>query len=284
MTEALQSSQHFKRITTAITAVILAGIAYYFFDILSIKIFAGLIAVAASYEALEMLLDRNQAAGLRRWKIFSSLILTVLFYSSVVWPNFFSQWVMVLYPYAAILVFFGQAILFANHDNCLSLHLKDAVMQLFALIYIPGLLIWVPGVYLLPNGPIWFVLLLVSVWAGDIAAYYGGKTFGRHKLSPNLSPGKTREGSLSSLIFVTVLALMIGGKFLPELSVWKPAVIVAGASLVGQLGDLIKSLIKRVAGVKDSGSLFPGHGGAFDRFDSLILAAPVFYLLVAVLV
>ncbi len=284
MTEALQSSQHFKRITTALVAVSLAAIGYYFFEITSIKVFSGLIALAASYEALAMLLDKNQSVALRHWKIGSSLVLSVLFYVPVCWPTFFSQWVMVLYPYAAILVFFGQAVIFSDRDNCLSIHLKDAVMQLFVLLYIPGLLIWVPGLHLLPNGPTWFLLLLISVWAGDIAAYYGGKSFGRHKLSPNLSPGKTREGSISSLVFVTILALIIGGKFLPDIPLWKPAFIVAIASLAGQLGDLIKSLIKRVAGVKDSGTLFPGHGGAFDRFDSLILAGPIFYLLVAVLV
>jgi phosphatidate cytidylyltransferase len=118
--------------------------------------------------------------------------------------------------------------------------------------------------------------LLAVVWVGDSAAYFGGRALGRHKLAPEISPNKTVEGSVAGLMG-SVAAGIAMGTWLLGLS----AAFMAGISLVagiaGQIGDLAESALKRSAGVKDSSTLLPGHGGMLDRLDSLMFAAPVFY-------
>lgn len=120
------------------------------------------------------------------------------------------------------------------------------------------------------------LFLIAVIWMSDAGAYYIGKLLGRHKLSPRLSPNKTVEGALGGLLFATLTAVAWRHFFLPELSVWAPA-LAAGLALVGILGDLAESAMKRGAGVKDTAAVVPGHGGVLDRMDSLLLAAPLFY-------
>ena len=120
------------------------------------------------------------------------------------------------------------------------------------------------------------LLLFAIIWSGDTAAYYGGRAFGRHRLAPKVSPKKTIEGAIAGLLG-SIAAGVIGGVWFlgepwPEL-IW----ISAATAVTGQLGDLAESVIKRSAGVKDSSSILPGHGGILDRLDSLFFAAPVFY-------
>jgi phosphatidate cytidylyltransferase len=152
--------------------------------------------------------------------------------------------------------------------------------RVFALVYLIVFPSFVPRLHGLPHGPTWLLFLLCIVWLGDTAAYYGGKTLGRHKLSPTVSPGKTVEGSLTALVACAVLAFVFRHYALTHLAPWKLMVIAVLSSAVAQAGDLLESLMKRAYQVKDSGRLIPGHGGVFDRFDSLIFAVPFFYLLV----
>ncbi|MBI2379978.1 MAG: phosphatidate cytidylyltransferase [Gammaproteobacteria bacterium] len=124
-----------------------------------------------------------------------------------------------------------------------------------------------------------FVLLymLGIIWAADIGAYFAGKALGRRKLAPMVSPGKTVEGFLGGL--GGAAAVGIAGALaleLPLLPWWPLAALILGTALVSVLGDLFESMMKRAAGVKDSGSLLPGHGGVLDRLDSLLAAGPVF--------
>lgn len=155
------------------------------------------------------------------------------------------------------------------------LHAQSRIFGLAYLVVFPS---FVVRVHALPHGPALLFLLIGVIWLGDIGAYYGGKTFGRNKLSPNISPGKTREGSIAALLSCALWAFGWGGYALAHLPAWKWILIAVLTSVVAQAGDLLESLCKRAYGVKDSGSLIPGHGGVFDRFDSLILAAPFFYL------
>ena len=119
--------------------------------------------------------------------------------------------------------------------------------------------------------------IFIMIWVNDSFAYLVGKTMGRHKLFPSVSPKKTIEGSLGGLVF-TLLAAYLISRYVPVLgtSEW----LILGVTLVvmGSFGDLIESKLKRMAGVKDSGAILPGHGGMLDRLDSLVFAAPFAYL------
>jgi len=122
------------------------------------------------------------------------------------------------------------------------------------------------------------VLFIAIIWCGDTGAYAIGRLFGRHKLIPTISPGKTIEGTMGGLFFGILGGIAIKYVFLPEV-IALHHVIILGILLgiIGQTGDLGESLLKRNANMKDSGNLIPGHGGVLDRCDSMILTAPVFY-------
>ena len=122
------------------------------------------------------------------------------------------------------------------------------------------------------------LVFLVSVWANDSAAYFVGRSLGRHKIAPVLSPNKTVEGSIGGLVggaAVGALGLLWSGEW-----AWPVLLALVVALGAAQAGDLVESLLKRAVGRKDSGTLLPGHGGALDRLDAIILAAPVFWALV----
>lgn len=123
------------------------------------------------------------------------------------------------------------------------------------------------------NGPKLLMFVLVITWIGDTAAYFVGRAMGKHKLAPVLSPKKTWEGTIASILG----ALLVAVVFTRWLTIPLPHLLAMAAvgNVAGQAGDLLESAYKRSAGVKDSGSLLPGHGGVLDRIDALILAIPV---------
>ena len=121
----------------------------------------------------------------------------------------------------------------------------------------------------------------IVIWANDIAAYFVGLAVGRHKLAPRVSPGKSWEGAIGGLAGGLAAALLLAG-WLP-LARGQSALWAAAVTVVSQAGDLFESALKRRAGTKDSGTLLPGHGGVLDRFDGVLLAAPVAFLLLRML-
>lgn len=135
-----------------------------------------------------------------------------------------------------------------------------------------------------PQGELLILLLLFIIWAADIGAYFAGRSFGRNKLAPSISPGKTREGLLGGTLLALLVAfltahLAFGLPSSPLLFLLMTVVTV----LASATGDLFISLHKRTVGLKDSGKLFPGHGGVLDRFDSLLAGAPFFALGILIL-
>jgi phosphatidate cytidylyltransferase len=153
-------------------------------------------------------------------------------------------------------------------------------------------------------GAFWMLYLLLVVWAGDIFAYFVGRSLGRHLMAPRISPKKTWEGALASLaasllvgsllfshaLQISTFLLRVGlierrdgifGLEKPEL--WPIILLTVAVNIAAQLGDLVESLIKRGAGAKDSGTILPGHGGMLDRIDALLFAAPVLWFYAAVL-
>jgi phosphatidate cytidylyltransferase len=125
--------------------------------------------------------------------------------------------------------------------------------------------------------PFWLLYALAINWVGDIAAYYTGRTFGRHKLAPRVSPGKSWEGAAGSLVATVAAGVWYGHATGLPLVPWQFAALSAVANVAGQIGDLAESAMKRGAGVKDSGTLLPGHGGFLDRLDSSLFTLPVVY-------
>ena len=153
----------------------------------------------------------------------------------------------------------------------------DAALVLMGFLYVPLLLSHLVLIRMLPSGVSWLFLIMVIVMAGDSAAYYVGSSFGRNKLYPAVSPKKSVEGSLGGLAGSVIGALIAKYTFFPELAVVDCIGTALLLGVLGQLGDLFESLIKRSCGVKDSGSIIPGHGGILDRLDSILFAAPAAY-------
>jgi len=149
----------------------------------------------------------------------------------------------------------------------------------FAHLYLSFMLAHIVLLYHLPEGRSWVFFVLAVIFAGDTGAYYIGHRWGRHKLAPTLSPGKTMEGALGGLLCSLVVGFIAAETFFSalEVTIW-PMLLLAGVlALVGQLGDLIESMLKRVCRVKDASRLLPGHGGLLDRLDSLLFSFPLAY-------
>jgi phosphatidate cytidylyltransferase len=127
----------------------------------------------------------------------------------------------------------------------------------------------------------WYIFFLCFlVWIGDSAAMYVGHSLGQRKLVPTISPGKTWEGAVGGVVGGVLAAVLSARLLVPHLLLWQTVVLGLSISVAAQISDLGESLIKRYAGVKDSGGLIPGHGGVLDRIDSLLFAAPtMFYTL-----
>lgn len=166
--------------------------------------------------------------------------------------------------------------------------MADAAASVFCLLYVGLTLIALPTLHEETNGPSLVAFLLCVVWAGDIAALYVGRSLGRLKLAPSLSPNKTWEGTLGSVAgsmlaagglvgLATWLAQWDSAKLSYPEDLWYWLGLAVLVNVAAQVGDLAESALKRSVGVKDSGSLLPGHGGVLDRVDALLLAAPVLW-------
>jgi phosphatidate cytidylyltransferase len=130
----------------------------------------------------------------------------------------------------------------------------------------------------LEDGPRWVLLALAATFANDTAAYFVGRAFGRHKLYPTISPGKTVEGAVGGVLGAIAALFLVRATFFPILTAVDCVLLGLPASLLGPVGDLVESLLKRSAGVKDSGRLLPGHGGLLDRIDALLFVGAWVYV------
>ena len=163
--------------------------------------------------------------------------------------------------------------LFVKQDPSGSISAVSAAV--FGLIYIPGLLTF--QMNLVKTGPAWLVLLYTSVWAADSMAFYAGKSIGKRKLYPEISPNKTVEGAVGSLIGGIIGAVLIKVTLLAQISILHTVIIGLAVGFSTIIGDLVESMFKRDAGVKDSSHILPGHGGVLDKLDGVTFAGPVFY-------
>ena len=147
------------------------------------------------------------------------------------------------------------------------------------ILYVGWLLSYLVALRGLDGGRNWVFFALFITWASDTTAFFIGRRFGRHKLAPNISPGKTWEGTIGGIVGAIIMSILFftSTPFHLPLVYWQAIVLSILVSIFGQVGDLVESLLKRNMGVKDSGRLLPGHGGILDRLDSIIFAGIVVY-------
>lgn len=153
----------------------------------------------------------------------------------------------------------------------------DAAVKLYGVAYVA-----LPFSYLIlikqtRSGGKWLFFLLVTIWLNDTFALFVGKAFGRHRLCPLISPNKTVEGAIGGIVAGVAGALIFQRFYFSAMMQSWAGILAFVIGIVGIIGDLVESVIKRACGVKDSGTMIPGHGGMLDRIDSLIFAAPVLY-------
>jgi len=274
-----------KRIFTAVI-LILAVFALVFFGQLWMIILASVVvAELAAYEYLQLANQTSLASSESRIPLWWMAIGTALLFLAV-FPSWPLEAQFPLLSALTILLFAWNG--FRAETGTLDRVLSGTAKGIFGLIYVAYPLTLIPLLWKQEDGIALIVFLMVCVWAGDIAALYIGRNFGRHQLAPSLSPNKTWEGSIASVIgsvLAASLVILIGaqlsirGNTILHITepLWQSLLLAVILNIAAQVGDLLESAIKRGANVKDSGSMLPGHGGILDRIDALLLAAPVLW-------
>ena len=263
---------HLKRWLTSIVAIpILAAFLYK----ASVALFAGLIgllAIIALWEYYRIVFKNlKPAVGLLipLWGGLIGLLLIFIAYAGA--------WCLI--PELIIINTLGVAF-FSLQRFKIHAGVVDVVSkEIQGLVYIPLALSTLILLRMEPNGVRWIFFLLFVVFAGDVGAFYAGRFFGRHKLSPAISPGKTIEGAAGGILANIVVGYGFMILFLPHLPVVGSLLFFVAVGIAGQVGDLFESEFKRVQQIKDSGTILPGHGGLLDRIDALLFAAPTAYLM-----
>ena len=219
-----------------------------------------------SYELLDILFAKNVS---KFHKILFYIFSVLIFHVAANYPSF----AVIGFSLLAV-VFLVLSVLshsqFPELENLVSYQAKS----LLGFVYVGLLPSYAYRILNLPNGMIWFMTLLAVVFAGDIMAYIVGILVGKHKINPRLSPKKTWEGSIGGLVG-SLTAGYVCSLYLPQIQLSGLLVTALCAGFVAQFGDFFESLLKRVADVKDSGGLMPGHGGVLDRLDGVLFASPV---------
>jgi phosphatidate cytidylyltransferase len=173
-----------------------------------------------------------------------------------------------------VIILLVLAVLFMAVSQDLSSTISKMGIALFGILFIGFLLGYVSLIRNMPDGRIWVLFLIITVWAGDIFALLVGSFLGRHKLYPKISPNKTFEGLGGAVLGSIIVAFAFSWLFIPNLEIGSCTLLAIGLGILGQLGDFTESMVKRSAQVKDSGNLIPGHGGMLDRLDSFLFSAP----------
>jgi phosphatidate cytidylyltransferase len=265
-----------KRVLTAIVLILGVVTLIFFGQLWMFTLFACIVAELAAYEYL--VLANSTSGRIPAWWMAAATAVLFLF----TLPGFHYEAVLAVLSGVALLLL-GWTSFRGKLDRALA----DAALGVFGLVYVVYPLTLLPMLWNRDDGKPLLLFLMVCVWAGDIAALYVGRSFGRHKLS-HLSPNKTWEGSIASVAgsVIAGLAVVFAGQALSTRGntilhilepVWQSIVLAAIINVAAQIGDLLESAIKRGAGVKDSGKMLPGHGGILDRIDALLVATPVLY-------
>ncbi|AFM42435.1 CDP-diglyceride synthetase [Desulfosporosinus acidiphilus SJ4] len=250
-----------RTISALIGAPLLLGLTY-----LGGPYTAFLVAVLA-FLGLREFLQIDKHMGIKVWNILT--ILATVGWFVVIFSNG-SKWMTAAVVFWLLLAFGRLALTYPGTS------LTEASFNFLAVLYSTVLLSHLYLLRQLPHGLEWTFLTFFLVWATDTGAYLIGRGFGSHLLAPQVSPKKTVEGSLGGLLSSVFVALLFW-RFANDANLLTYLVLGITIGVSGQIGDLFESALKRTAGVKDSGSIIPGHGGILDRFDSLMFALPLVY-------
>src|SRR5664279_3595132 len=266
-----------KRILTAAFLILVVVLLIFRGQPWMLTLVSALIAELAAYEYMR--LANTGGAQIPVWWMLFGTAVVFLF----TLPNFHNEAEL---PALSALALFLLA--WTGFREPLDRVLPDAARGLFGLVYVAYPLTLIPMIWNRDDGKPLLLFLMVCVWSGDIAALYVGRRWGRHKLT-RLSPNKTWEGTFASVggSLLAGLAVVLAGNLLSTYEsntvlhivepVWQSAVLAVIINVAAQLGDLLESAIKRGAGVKDSGTILPGHGGVLDRIDALLIATPALW-------
>lgn len=264
-------SENLKRIIISVFAIPLILIAsylggYYFL------IFVLIISVLSFYEFCSFSKRKGADANL----VLGMIIILFLIINQ--YKHYMDYFTLILIVSLLLLI----TELFRNKDSAIT-NLGSTFLGIFYIGIFSASILALRELYpnigdLYKRGGFLVISLFAGIWIGDSAAYYGGTALGKHKLFPRVSPKKSWEGAILGFCF-SVGAMILAKVLILDFLSWQ-SVIVIGIIIgtIGQLGDLVESLFKRDAGVKDSSSFIPGHGGMFDRFDSLFFTAPVVWI------
>ena len=287
-----------KRVATAVVLIPLVLILVLKAPLYVLALVAGAVAVLAIAEFLKLVTPYGvQPLTLATYVFVALFFVFIIFASSNRTPEDATTAALYGIAVAAALapfVFLTVAMRMRRANLTSGYPAAAAAVFAFAYIAIPMALL--VGIRQQPAGAIWTIYTLLAVWAGDIFAYFVGKSLGRHRMSPHISPKKTWEGAASSIAASVIIGtlwiqhapgisstLLRAGLIerpdgmwgLEKPPLWPIILLSAVVNIAAQLGDLVESLIKRGAGVKDSGTILPGHGGMLDRIDAMLFAVPV---------
>lgn len=290
-----------KRVLTAVVLIPLVLLLILRAPIEVLAFVAGVVALLAIRELLQL----SEAYGSRPMHLPTYIFCALLFFLIAFHPGtpdlmstgaftYFGMALCVLAPFVFLTL--------AMRNSELASGFPAARVSVFAFVFIALPMACVVQLREQWQGAMMLLYLLLLVWAGDIFAYFIGKPFGRHRMSPRISPHKTWEGSLASVAASVIVGVLLFQAAVPlssqllrvglierkdgvfsasQFSLVQVIVISIVLNVAAQLGDLVESLVKRGAGVKDSGAILPGHGGMLDRIDALLFAAPVLWIIAA---
>jgi phosphatidate cytidylyltransferase len=248
------------RLVSGVVLALAAVAAIVWLPLVALRVLAAAVAAAAAFEYAG-------AAGVTRDP---SRVLVVIMAAVTCWYLGMPAFASVAVGTAIAVAWLAVEVLLFGHD------IARASAAVAGAVYVGGPLGLLVAIHARSGWPV-TLLLLATVVVSDSAQYYAGRSFGRHKLAPVVSPKKTVEGAIGGLLAAALFMALAGSQILGEALV-PLAVLGLAMAAVGICGDLFESSLKRHAGLKDSSSLIPGHGGVLDRIDALLFAAPLFYL------
>lgn len=254
------------RVVSAVIALVTVYFLYYFLGSMGFKVLVIFGVLVGTYELMTILLKDSESRS-NKFAFYSLSV--VIFSLGSAYPAFSA----IIFAFISIVYLLFSILILHKFESLEELNSfqSKTVLGFFYMGLLPSFMIQILN---LPHGVTWFLALMAIVFAGDIGAYLVGLNFGKNKIMPLVSPKKTVEGSIGGIAFSVFTALALS-RYMDHINPVALILLSIPTSVVAQFGDFFESVLKRVAAVKDSGKIMPGHGGVLDRVDGVLFAAPV---------